>query len=158
MKNYYVYILAIKRNGTIYIGVTNDIERRVAEHKQGIHDGFTKKYGLNILVHLEWFSEISDAIAREKQLKKRNRQWKLELIEKENPEWRDLSIVGYNTHNLNSDLRVDMNDNERDSLSFSGAKNGIQTRFQTDNSVGLDSRFRGNDTQHSSQKSQIYHS
>ncbi len=100
MNNYYIYILASKRNGTIYIGVTNDIERRVAEHKQGVHDGFTKKYGIHILVYLEWFSDIRDAITREKQLKKWNRQWKLELIEKENPEWVDLSTVGYNTRNL----------------------------------------------------------
>jgi putative endonuclease len=111
MKNYYVYILASKRNGTLYIGVTNDLERRVAEHKQGVHDGFTKKYGIKNLVYLEWFPDIRDAITREKQLKKWNRQWKLQLIEKENPEWIDLSTVGYNARNLDS--RVRGNDNAR---------------------------------------------
>jgi putative endonuclease len=105
MKDYYVYILASKRNGTLYIGVTNDIMRRVGEHKHGTSDGFTKKYGVNMLVYLEWFSDINDAIRREKQLKKWNRQWKLELIEKDNPEWIDLSTVGYNTRNLDSRIR-----------------------------------------------------
>jgi putative endonuclease len=105
MSNYYVYILASKRNGTLYIGVTNDIERRVAEHKQGVHDGFTKKYRIKLLMHIEWFSDIRDAIAREKQLKKWNRQWKLELIEEKNPEWVDLSTIGYNTRNLDSHAR-----------------------------------------------------
>jgi len=105
MKNYYVYILASKRNGTLYIGVTNDLERRVAEHKQGVHDGFTKEYGIRSLVYLEWFPDIRDAITREKQLKKWNRQWKLQLIEKENPEWIDLSTVGYSARNLDSRIR-----------------------------------------------------
>ena len=86
MKNYYIYIMASKRNGTIYIIVTNDIVRRVAEHKQGLIEGFTEKYGIHLLVHLEWFSDIRDAIQREKQLKKWNRQWKLNLNrEKEIP-------------------------------------------------------------------------
>jgi putative endonuclease len=95
MKNYYVYIMASKRNGTIYIGMTNDIQRRVFEHKQGLVEGFTKEYHVHVLVHLEWFGDVRDAIRREKQLKKWNRQWKLELIEKENPEWIDLSTNGY---------------------------------------------------------------
>jgi putative endonuclease len=94
-----------RRNGTIYIGVTNDLERRVAEHKQGLIEGFTKEYHVHLLVYLEWFSDIRDAIAREKQLKKWNRQWKLELIEKENPEWIDLSTVGYNVRGLDSRIR-----------------------------------------------------
>ena len=113
MSNYYVYILASKRNGTLYIRVTNYIERRVAEHKQGVHDGFTKKYGIKLLVHIEWFSDIRDGITREKQLKKWNRQWKLELIDKKNPEWVDLSTIGYNTRNLDSRVprfREDGND------------------------------------------------
>ena len=95
MKDYYVYLMASKRNGTLYIGVTNDLARRVAEHQQGVNEGFTKKYGVHMLVHFEWFSDIRDAIAREKQLKKWNRQRKLELIEKKNQEWIDLSKVGY---------------------------------------------------------------
>jgi putative endonuclease len=107
MKNYYVYIMASKRNGTLYIGMTNDIERRVAEHKQGLIEGFTKEYGVHLLVHLEWFGDVRDAIQREKQLKKWNRQWKQELIEKENPEWIDLSTVGYNTRNLDSTANLD---------------------------------------------------
>jgi putative endonuclease len=87
--------MASERNGTIYIGVTSDIIRRVAEHKQGLIEGFTEKYGVHLLVHLEWFSDIRDAIQREKQLKKWNRQWKLNLIEKRNPNWIDLAENGY---------------------------------------------------------------
>jgi putative endonuclease len=93
--NYYVYIMASQRNGTLYIGVTNDIERRVAEHKQGLIEGFTKEYHVHLLVHLEYFPHIDDAIRREKQLKKWNRAWKLELIEKRNPDWIDLSTIGF---------------------------------------------------------------
>jgi putative endonuclease len=95
MKDYYVYIMASQRNGTLYIGVTNDIIRRVAEHKQGLIEGFTKEYHVHLLVHLEWFGDIRDAIKREKQLKKWNRQWKIELIEKNNPHWIDLSTTHY---------------------------------------------------------------
>lgn len=94
--NYYVYIMASQHNGTLYIGVTNDIERRVAEHKQGLSEGFTKEYGVNRLVHLEFFSNINDAIRREKQLKKWKREWKVDLIEKLNPDWIDLSTIGFN--------------------------------------------------------------
>jgi putative endonuclease len=88
---YYVYILASERNGTIYVGVTNDIERRVEEHKNGIVDGFTKKYHVHQLVHYEKYDFIYDAIQREKCIKEWKRKWKLELIEKTNPEWKDLS-------------------------------------------------------------------
>ncbi len=90
MKNYYVYILASKRNGTLYIGMTNDLIRRVNEHKNDLIEGFTKKYGVHKLVYFEQTSDIESAIQREKRLKKWNRQWKLDLIEKENPEWKDL--------------------------------------------------------------------
>ena len=90
-KTYYVYVLANKRNGTLYIGVTNDLERRVYEHKNHLIKGFTKKYNVNILVYFEQTGDIQSAIQREKQLKKWNRKWKLELIEKLNPEWKDLS-------------------------------------------------------------------
>ncbi|MBU1203219.1 GIY-YIG nuclease family protein [Patescibacteria group bacterium] len=89
-KEYYIYILANKRNGTLYIGVTNDIVRRVFEHKNKLHDGFTKRYGIHKLVYYEIIYDITLAIMREKQLKKWNRKWKLELIEKENPYWDDL--------------------------------------------------------------------
>lgn len=90
MRNYYVYILASQKNGTLYIGVTNDIIRRVYEHKNNIAEGFTKKYNVHRLVYYEIFSEIKIAIKREKQLKNWHRKWKLALIENANPDWRDL--------------------------------------------------------------------
>ncbi len=90
MKKYYVYILASKRNGTLYIGVTNNIAKRIYEHRNDLLDGFTKKYKVHRLVHVEVYTYIYDALKREKQLKKWNRKWKLDLIEKENPEWIDL--------------------------------------------------------------------
>lgn len=86
---WFTYILASKKNGTLYIGVTNNIGRRVYEHKQWYNEGFTKKYRIKILVYYESFSSIVDAIHREKQLKKWNRKWKIALIEKNNPEWKD---------------------------------------------------------------------
>ena len=94
-KTYYVYILASKRNGTLYIGVTNNLERRVYEHQQGLVEGFTKKYRVHYLVYHEATSDVHAALQREKQIKKWNRKWKLELIEKENPDWKDL-ITGEN--------------------------------------------------------------
>jgi putative endonuclease len=90
MKSYYVYILASQRNGTLYIGITNDLIKRVYEHKNNFVDGFTKKYKVHSLVHYERFDDVESAIIREKQLKKWNRKWKLELIERDNPDWRDL--------------------------------------------------------------------
>jgi putative endonuclease len=93
---YYIYILASQKNGTLYIGVTNDLERRVLEHKQKINDGFTSKYNVNKLVYFESFQYINDAILREKRLKKWNRQWKINLIEEENKDWKDLSEDWYN--------------------------------------------------------------
>jgi len=89
-KTYYVYILASRKNGTLYIGVTNDLIRRTWEHREGMVEGFTRKYGVKVLVHFEAFGEIDAAIHREKRLKKWNRRWKMELIEQTNPEWRDL--------------------------------------------------------------------
>jgi putative endonuclease len=91
MKTYYVYILAQKKNGTIYIGMTNDLIRRVYEHKSGLIEGFTKKYSISQLVYYESTEDVNDAILREKRLKKWKRQWKIDLIEKSNPDWRDLS-------------------------------------------------------------------
>ena len=90
MKSPCVYILASQRNGTLYVGVTNDIARRVYEHRSGAFDGFTKEYGVHILVYVEPFATMPDAIHREKQLKKWRRDWKLALIERSNPQWRDL--------------------------------------------------------------------
>ena len=91
MKTYYVYILASKRNGTLYIGVTSNLVKRIYEHKNKLIEGFTKKYNVDKLVYYEETSDINVAIKREKQLKKWNRKWKLELIEKGNPNWNDLA-------------------------------------------------------------------
>ncbi|MFA4873426.1 MAG: GIY-YIG nuclease family protein [Patescibacteria group bacterium] len=88
----YVYLLASSKNGTLYIGVTNDLVRRIDEHKLGLIDGFTKKYKVHALVYFEEFPDPTSAIAREKQLKNWKRSWKLALIEKDNPSWRDLSL------------------------------------------------------------------
>jgi putative endonuclease len=93
-KTYFVYILASKRNGTLYVGVTNDLDRRIREHREGTADGFTKKYGVHRLVHFEAFGEIDDAIRRETRLKKWKRQWKIDLIQSANVEWRDLHRGG----------------------------------------------------------------
>lgn len=90
MKNYYVYILASQRNGTLYIGVTNDLVRRVYEHKQGFVKGFTSRYAVHKLVYFEHTPSIDAALTREKELKKWRRQWKIDLIEEKNPEWADL--------------------------------------------------------------------
>ncbi|MEA1994830.1 MAG: GIY-YIG nuclease family protein [Campylobacterota bacterium] len=89
MNTYYVYILASKKNGTLYIGVTDNLIRRVYEHKNDIVDGFTKKYHVHKLVYYEQTNDINSAIQREKQLKKWRRQWKIDLIEKNNPNWDD---------------------------------------------------------------------
>jgi putative endonuclease len=90
MKQYYVYILASQRNGTLYVGMTNDLVRRYYEHKHGMVEGFTKKYQVHILVYYEVHDDVSEAIKREKQLKKWNRSWKIRLIEEKNPEWMEL--------------------------------------------------------------------
>ena len=90
MENSFVYILASKKSGTLYIGVTNNLARRVYEHKEGKIEGFTKRYNVKNLVYYEMHSEIKNAIQREKQMKKWYRKWKIELIEKTNPEWKDL--------------------------------------------------------------------
>jgi len=90
-KTYYVYILASKRNGTLYIGVTNDLGRRAGEHRDGLIAGFTKTYGVKMLVHYEVLEDASAAIHRETRLKKYKRDWKLHLIEERNPDWRDLA-------------------------------------------------------------------
>ncbi len=90
MQLYYVYMLASKRNGTLYIGVTNNLNRRVYEHKQKVSEGFTKKYAVTILVWYETTENIESALMKEKQLKKWNRAWKIKLIEEKNFEWKDL--------------------------------------------------------------------
>jgi len=90
IKNYYTYILASKRNGTLYIGVTSNLAQRVYEHKHKLISGFTKKYNVDTLVYYEATEDVESAILREKQMKKWKRQWKIELIEKRNPTWKDL--------------------------------------------------------------------
>lgn len=90
MRRYFVYIMTNKKRGTLYIGMTNNIKTRTWQHKMDLHEGFTKRYSLHTLVYFEEFGDVRDAIAREKQMKKWNRAWKIELIEKMNPEWKDL--------------------------------------------------------------------
>jgi len=92
---YYVYILTNKKNGTLYIGITSNLERRVFEHKNKIKKGFTSKYNLNQLMYFEIFEDVLLAIKREKQLKKWNRRWKINLIEKDNKDWIDLAKDWY---------------------------------------------------------------
>ena len=88
---FFVYILASKKNGTLYVGLTNDLVRRLEEHKAKLVPGFTRKYGVDRLVYFEAYESILEARAREHSLKRWRRAWKIALIEKDNPEWRDLS-------------------------------------------------------------------
>ena|SRR5579863_4585788 len=90
MKQPCVYILASKRNGTLYVGVTSDVVRRAWEHRTGKMEGFTKYYGVHHLVYAEFHETMADAITREKRIKKWRRAWKLHLIERDNPQWHDL--------------------------------------------------------------------
>ena len=90
MDRYAVYILASRRNGTLYIGVTSDLVRRIEQHKALAVPGFTRQYGVTTLVYVERYPTIVEAIAREKQLKGWNRAWKIKLIERSNPQWLDL--------------------------------------------------------------------
>jgi putative endonuclease len=89
-KTYHVYMLASRRNGTLYLGVTNNLSRRAYEHKRNALPGFTSRYNVHVLVWYESYNDINEAITREKQLKKWERAWKLKLIEDFNPIWRDL--------------------------------------------------------------------
>jgi putative endonuclease len=91
-KQFAVYILASQRNGTLYIGVTSNLPKRVWEHREGVVAGFTKDYGVKNLVWYELHENAESAITREKQIKKWNRIWKLSMIEKANPDWKDLSV------------------------------------------------------------------
>jgi putative endonuclease len=90
-QTFYVYILASRYRGTIYVGVSNDIVRRIGEHKSGIVKGFTQRYKVKRLVYFEAYGSILEARARERALKRWRREWKFDLIEKLNPDWRDLS-------------------------------------------------------------------
>ena len=87
-----VYILASERNGTLYAGLTSDFAKRVCQHKAGEVDGFTKKYGVKLLVWYRYFETMAEAIAQEKKLKNWKRDWKIQLIEQENPYWQDLDV------------------------------------------------------------------
>lgn len=89
-ENYFVYILTNKTRGTLYIGVTNDLAKRIYEHKNKLCEGFTKTYSLDKLIYYEVFKNIENAIMREKTLKKWNRSWKIKLIEEKNKDWEDL--------------------------------------------------------------------
>ena len=89
-KRFFVYILASEKQGTLYAGVTSDLARRVFEHREGLYDGFTKKYSVKRLVWYEVHDTAASAIGREKAIKKWKRQWKIDLIEAENPDWFDL--------------------------------------------------------------------
>jgi putative endonuclease len=95
MKKYWVYILCSKPKGTLYIGVTNDIERRVYEHKAGLFNGFSKKYLVDKLVYVGEFTDIKEAIIYEKRLKAWKREWKIRLIEEQNPNWDDYMPVDF---------------------------------------------------------------
>jgi putative endonuclease len=94
-RTYYVYILASKRNGTLYIGVTNDLARRVEEHRVGAPGSFTTRYGVTRLVWFEAYGDVEEAILRETRMKKWKRAWKIEVIEAMNPEWGDLIEAGW---------------------------------------------------------------
>jgi len=87
---YYTYIMASRKGGVLYIGVTSDLAKRVYEHKQGVVEGFTRRYNVKMLVYFEIYEDVNEAILREKRLKTWQRQWKVELIEASNKEWRDL--------------------------------------------------------------------
>ena len=87
---YFVYILASKKNGTLYIGMTNNLLKRVDQHKKNLVEGFTRRYGVHRMVYYEQFRDVWHAIAREKRMKEWQRQWKINLIEKDNPDWDDL--------------------------------------------------------------------
>lgn len=90
MNNYYVYIMANKRNGTLYVGFTHDLVKRVYEHKNDLVKGFTQRYGIHMLVYYEQHENSEAAITREKRLKVWQRKWKIRIIEEMNPEWKDL--------------------------------------------------------------------
>ena len=91
-KQYYVYILSSKKYGTLYTGITSNLVQRIWQHKEGLAEGFTKKYNVHHLVYYEIHFDVYEVITREKRIKKWNRQWKINLIEQNNPQWLDLGI------------------------------------------------------------------
>ncbi len=131
MKYPAVYMLASQRNGTLYIGITSDLIKRIWQHREGLADGFTKQYGVKTLVWYEQHETMDSAISKEKAMKKWLRKWKLSTIEKFNPEWRDLwpEIIGAVPIPVVPVLRL------RSAQAYAG----------TQDSATLDSRIRGND-------------
>ena len=93
MKNYYVYILTNERNSVLYVGVTNDLKRRIFEHKSKLVDGFTKKYNVEKLIYFETTTEILSALEREKQIKSWSRARKIKLVDTKNPEWKEIELL-----------------------------------------------------------------
>ncbi|MBI2429981.1 MAG: GIY-YIG nuclease family protein [Ignavibacteriales bacterium] len=89
-KKYFVYIVTSKKNGTLYIGMTNNLRTRISQHKESLIPGFTQKYKVHMLVYFEEYQDVRDAITREKQMKRWKRDWKIQLIESMNPDWKDL--------------------------------------------------------------------
>ena len=134
MKQPAVYMLASRRNGTLYTGVTSDLAKRIWEHRNDIVEGFTKRYGVHSLVYFELHDDMPEAIRREKQIKKWNRAWKIELIERTNPQWQDLWRSLTEGEEMDSRLRGN------DSGCVVPAKAGTQEL-----PARLDSRLRGND-------------
>jgi putative endonuclease len=134
MKQPAVYMLASRRNGTLYTGVTSDLVKRIWEHRNDIVEGFTKRYGVHSLVYFELHDDMPEAIRREKQIKKWNRAWKIELIERTNPQWQDL------WHSLTEGEEMDSRLRGNDSGCVVPAKAGTQEL-----PARLDSRLRGND-------------
>ncbi|MCG3775530.1 MAG: hypothetical protein JW395_2371 [Nitrospira sp.] len=134
MKQPAVYMLASRRNGTLYTGVTSDLVKRIWEHRNDIVEGFTKRYGVHSLVYFELHDDMPEAIRREKQIKKWNRAWKIELIERTNPQWQDLWRSLTEGEEMDSRLRGN------DSGCVVPAKAGTQEL-----PARLDSRLRGND-------------
>jgi putative endonuclease len=89
----YLYILASRKHGTLYTGCTTDLPKRIYEHREGLADGFTRRHGVKRLVHVETYDDISDAIVRERRVKEWKRDWKIQLVEKDNPNWEDLAVA-----------------------------------------------------------------
>ncbi|SRR3990167_6604219 len=146
MKAPAVYMLASERNGTLYIGVTSDLIKRVWQHKESLADGFTKKYGVKILVWYEQHETMESAISKEKAMKKWLRKWKLATIEKTNPDWHDLwpEIIGSVIPAPDNTIRGQATGTQL--LTVIPANAGIQSLENAlDLSTPLDSRIRGND-------------
>ena len=150
MKNPAVYMLASRRNGTLYIGVTSDLVKRVWQHRESVADGFSKKYGVKMLVWYEQHGTMQSAIAKEKAMKKWLRKWKLATIEQSNPDWIDLwpAIIGQANHPLTLSTSVVPAHAGTDSVIPPNA--GAHSVIAADAAIqdpgeALDSRIRGND-------------